>query len=111
MVASYIARHGVMRFLGEYHGEAEYPRGQEVIVRSERGLELGEVLCPASPRALQLLTEPTRGQIVRALTEEDRAQAERVRQAELQEFNRCQEFIKQRGMPMELVDVEHLFGG
>lgn len=113
MVATYITRHGVMRFLGEYQaiGEAAYCRGQAVIVRSERGLEVAEVLCESSPRAMQLIVEPTRGQIVRVMTDDDRALAQRVGQNELQEFNRCVEFIKQRSLQMELVDVEHLFGG
>jgi cell fate regulator YaaT (PSP1 superfamily) len=111
-MAAYIARHGTMRFLGEYEaGDASCCRGQSVILRSERGLESGEVLCPATARALQLIAEPTRGQIVRVMTEEDQAQAERLRQAELQEFNTCCAFIRQRSLQMELVDVEHIFGG
>jgi cell fate regulator YaaT (PSP1 superfamily) len=113
MVATYIARHGAMRFLGEYEavGEASYERGQAVIVRSERGLEIGEVLCPATAQAVLLISEPTRGQIVRVMSEDDCSQAQRLRQAELQEFQRCNEFIRERSMQMELVDVEHLFGG
>lgn len=113
MAASYITRHGVMKFLGEYQamGDATYARGQDIVVRSERGLEVGEILCESSPRALEMLVEPTRGQIVRPMSEDDRAQAQRVRQSELQEFGRGQDFIRQRSLPMELVDVEHLFGG
>jgi cell fate regulator YaaT (PSP1 superfamily) len=113
MVATYIARHGAMRFLGEYEavGEACYERGRAVIVRSERGLEVGEVLCPATPQAVGLISEPTHGQIVRAMTEDDCSQAERIRQNEVQEFQRCSEFIHERHLQMELVDVEHLFGG
>jgi cell fate regulator YaaT (PSP1 superfamily) len=113
MVATYIARHGAMRFLGEYEapGEAVYQRGQAVVVRSDRGLEVGEVLCPATPQAVRLIAEPTRGQIVRAMNKDDFSQAERIRQGELQEFDRCTEFIRQRSLQMELVDVEHLFGG
>src|SRR5262249_50304402 len=107
MVASYVARHGAMRFLGEYEalGDASYERGQAVIGRSERGLEVGEVLCPATAQAVRLISEPTHGQIVRVMTEDDCSQAERLRQTELQEFERCAEFIHQRSMQMELVDV------
>ena len=113
MGAKYIARHGTMRFLGEYEadGDAVYARGQNVVVRSERGLEVGEVLCEATPLALQLLTEPTRGQILRRLTDADLPDVDRVHQAELKAFETCNRFIAQRQLPMELVDVEHLFGG
>jgi len=113
MAAKYIIRHGSMRFLGEYEaGEGEsYARADEVVVRSERGLEVGQVLCPASPRALELLAEPTRGRILRRLTEEDRAALDRLRALEAEEMAGCQRFVTQRRLQMELVDVEHLFGG
>jgi cell fate regulator YaaT (PSP1 superfamily) len=113
MGAKYITRHGAMRFLGEYEaaGETAYARGDAVLVRSERGLEVGEVLCPATPATVQLLAEPTSGQIVRRLTDADQPDVERVRQAEVKAFETCNRFIAHRRLPMELVDVEHLFGG
>src|SRR5262245_19432236 len=112
MAATYIVRHGSMRFLGEYQaaGEAAHPRGQSVIVRSERGLEIGEVLCPATAQAVLLIAEPTRGQIVRPLSDADQTELGRIRQTEQREFASCLEFIRQRNLQMELVDVEHLFG-
>src|SRR5262249_53255654 len=113
MVASYIARHGAMRFLGEYTpvDETAYTRATPAVLRTERGLEIGEVLCECSPQALQMITEPTKGQIVRAVTEADRAESERLRQAEQVEFEKCKQFVQGRRLQMELVDVEHLFGG
>src|SRR5581483_8280945 len=108
MVAKYIVRHGSMRFLGEYEpGEGDsYARADEVVVRSERGLEVGQVLCPASPRALELLAEPTRGRILRRLTEEDRTALDRLCALEAEEMAGCQRFVTQRRWQMELVDVE-----
>jgi len=102
-----------MRFLGEYQPvpEATYARGQEVLIRSERGIESAEVLCESTPRALQLLSEPTTGQIVRAMTEEDITLARAVKEKEQAAFLRCQEFIQERKLQMELVDIENLFGG
>ncbi len=42
MAANWIVRHGAMRFLGEFDPEGrDYVRGAEVVVRTERGLELG----------------------------------------------------------------------
>ena len=111
--AKYIVRHGVMRFLGPFEpdGEALYARGADVIVRSDRGLEIGQVLCTANPRAVELLVEPTQGQIVRPLTADDRRQQEGLQERERQEFDACKRFIEGRKLQMELVDVEHLFGG
>jgi cell fate regulator YaaT (PSP1 superfamily) len=68
-------------------------------------------LCDATPQAVQLLAEPTRGQIVRRLTDADDPERLRIHEAEIQEFETCKRFIAQRSLQMELVDVEHLFGG
>jgi cell fate regulator YaaT (PSP1 superfamily) len=102
-----------MRFLGQYEadGDVTYLRGQAVIVRSDRGLEVGEVLCEATPLAVQLLAEPTHGQIVRCLTDADDPEVDRIRQAEVKAFETCNRFVSQRKLAMELVDVECLFGG
>jgi cell fate regulator YaaT (PSP1 superfamily) len=113
MASTYIVRHGAMRFLGEYEAADEqgYRRGDQVVVRSERGLEAGEVLCDANPRAVELLEEPTRGQILRQFSADDRAQVDRLREAEEHEMEACSRLISQRQLQMELVDVEHLLGG
>jgi cell fate regulator YaaT (PSP1 superfamily) len=112
MATQWIVRHGAMRFLGEFDPDiGEYARGVEVVVRTERGLELGEVLCPANPRALELIAEPTHGRIVRTLTDEDRGNRARLRELEERELETCTRFVQERRLQMELVDVEHLFGG
>jgi cell fate regulator YaaT (PSP1 superfamily) len=111
--SKYIVRHGTMRFLGEYEaaGEAAYHRGDAVVVRSERGVELGDVMCEASPRAVELITEPTRGQIVRTVAPDDDAQVQRAHANEQHAMDTCNRIIEQRKLQMVLVDVEQLFGG
>jgi cell fate regulator YaaT (PSP1 superfamily) len=113
MTTKYIVRHGVMRFLGEFESpkEAVYRHSDDVIVRTERGQEVGQVLCEADPRAVALLSEPTHGQVLRLVNTEDQKRIEKFQEYERQEFARCKEFIAQRKLRMELVDVEHLFGG
>jgi cell fate regulator YaaT (PSP1 superfamily) len=112
MAGAWIVRHGAMRFLGEFDpGLVAYKRGDEVVVRTDRGQELGQVLCEATPRALEFLSEPTRGRILRTLTDADRRERDRLVQAEAQELEACTRFVAQRRLQMELVDVEHLFGG
>ena len=112
MSTPWIVRHGAMRFLGPFDpGGDAYARGDDVVVRTDRGLEAGEVLCGATPQAVGLLAEPTRGRVVRRLTDEDRAALERLGDAERRELEACQHFVAHRRLQMELVDVEHLFGG
>jgi cell fate regulator YaaT (PSP1 superfamily) len=113
MGSKYIVRHGAVRFLGEYEAaeEAKYAHGTEVIIHSERGLEVGVVLCEANPHALQTLSEPTRGEIVRLFTAEDLARTDQLHELEQREMETCCRIVEQRQLQMELVDVEHIFGG
>src|SRR5713226_9556622 len=112
MASHLIVRHGAMRFLGEFDpGGDTYVRGEEVVLRTDRGMEIGQVLCAASPQALALLSEPTAGRILRRLTDKDRADRAQFRQREREELETCSRFAQQRHLQMELVDAEHLLGG
>jgi len=102
-----------MRFLGEFRGidPEGHKRGQEVIVRTDRGTELGEILCPATDRSAMFLSNPIRGDILRvvgAAEEQDRSALE-ARQAE--GIKVCRELIARRRLQMQLVDVEAILGG
>lgn len=112
-MANYIVRFGAMRLLGVFSSPdgQRFQRGVRVIAKTERGLEVGEVLCEATPRALGALANPPKGQILRAMTAEDANELKRIQAHQRQEFRVCQECIAKLGLEMELVDVEHLFGG
>ena len=113
MSSSYIVRYGASRFLGEFEAgdETLYARGARVVVRTDRGHEVGDVLCDANPETAQLVAELTRGKIIRKLTGEDQTTMESLGKAESHEFEVCRKLIEQHNLPMGLVDVEHLFGG
>jgi cell fate regulator YaaT (PSP1 superfamily) len=111
---TFLVRHGAMRFLGEFTnpGGATSRRGDVVIVRTERGQEWGEVLCPATPQAMTAIPEPTKGDILRVATAEDREKIVRIReQLQKQQYAKGVELVKQHRLPMQIVDVEFLFGG
>jgi cell fate regulator YaaT (PSP1 superfamily) len=112
MSKTYVVRYGQMRYLGEYEGLAgqEHPRGQRVVVRSDRGTELGEVLCPATDRSALFLENPTRGEILRTATVEDLAVEATLAEIKARGFAVCRECIARRRLQMDLVDVEVLFG-
>ena len=70
------------------------------------------MLCPATPQAVAAIPEPTRGDILRVATEEDRAKIARVREQQKQQFDaRASGSSRHHRLAMQLVDVEHLFGG
>jgi len=114
MEARFVVRYGATRFIGEFNskGRDGYPRGAQVIVRSDRGVEVGEVLCAASERTREYLGNPEpKGHILREATEQDRQKIDDLRLKEREEFRGCQELIAQQKLQMQLVDAEHLFGG
>jgi cell fate regulator YaaT (PSP1 superfamily) len=102
-----------MRFLGPFEPRdpGRYVRGDRVVARTERGLEVGEVVTEATLRAIEYLSEPSGGVILRRLSPEDQQQWERLADTERAEFDTCCRYIEQRRLQMSLVDVEHLFGG
>ena len=109
----YVVRYGVMRFLGVFSTSAgrEYRRGAKVVARTDRGLEAGEVLCEAAPDALAQLRDPGAGQILREMMPEDLNELGRIRQQGRAEMETCQQHVDRLGLKMQLVDVEHIFGG
>jgi cell fate regulator YaaT (PSP1 superfamily) len=102
-----------MRLVGEYEAVDGriHPRGERVLVRSDRGTEMGEILCPATERTAAFLENPFRGQILRVATPEDLAAERHLDSRVKQGLAACQEFVTKRRLQMDLVDVEAIFGG
>src|SRR5262245_39661493 len=109
----YVVRYGAMRFLGimTTRGEETFSRGTQVIARTDRGLECSIVLCEATEESTKELKNPTQGQIRRAMTSGDGLECSRLLAQQLDEFKRCRELVGKSGLQMELVDLEHVFGG
>jgi cell fate regulator YaaT (PSP1 superfamily) len=112
MTKTYVVRYGRMRFLGEYKGlpDCEHERGQQVMVRSDRGIELGDVLCPVSEKTSRFLPNPAQGEILRVATPEDKEQEARLAEDRNPVFATCHELITKRHLQMNLVDVELIHG-
>ncbi|MBA3315491.1 MAG: hypothetical protein M3552_06480 [Planctomycetota bacterium] len=112
--SGYVVRYGLTRFVAEFspRGSETYPRGAEVVVRTSRGTEWGEVLCAATPRTREFLgvAEPE-GRILRLATRSDREALERTRESEREAFRGGHEVVRESKLVMQLVDVESLFGG
>jgi cell fate regulator YaaT (PSP1 superfamily) len=110
---AYLVRHGTMRFLGSFDlpPELTWKRGDEVIIKSDRGIEHGYALCPATPAVMKTIPEPTQGVILRIVTPEDRKRLADVIDIQKKQYTRTAELIREHRLNMQLVDVEHLFGG
>jgi cell fate regulator YaaT (PSP1 superfamily) len=112
MAQTYIVRYGRMRLLGECRGlpDQDHLRGEQVVVRSDRGTELGEVLCLSSERTARFLSNPVQGEILRLANPDDRQQEAKLAADRPSAFSACQEFIAKRRLQMDLVDVEIIHG-
>lgn len=112
---AWVVRYGVTRLLGEFVIRGPHipvSRGTEVIVRSDRGTEWGEVLCAASESTREWLgIDKETGRILRLPTLDDERHKDRVAQLEVEEFNSCKQLIGEMSLQMQLVDTEHVFGG
>jgi cell fate regulator YaaT (PSP1 superfamily) len=102
-----------MRFLGVFSAPAgqSFRRGIQVIARTDRGLEAGEVLIEATADAIGRLTDPPTGQILRVMTTEDANELARIEKHTREELDICQRNVDQLQLNMQLVDLERIFGG
>jgi Uncharacterized homolog of PSP1 len=114
MLGQHWVRHGVLGSVGRFAAvdAQRYARGTRVICRTQRGLELGEVLAALDERfdaeAGQL---PAEGSLLRRVTVEDDLLLVRLERNREEAFRACEQRLAERRVPAVLVDVEHLFDG
>ncbi|HEY7308164.1 MAG TPA: PSP1 C-terminal domain-containing protein [Gemmataceae bacterium] len=86
-------------------------RGERVVVRGPRGVEIASVLREATPRHARFLPNTTVGQLLRRAgdADEDADSAMHVRGRQL--FDRGRLLAAELSLPLELLDVEVLLDG
>jgi cell fate regulator YaaT (PSP1 superfamily) len=106
----HLVRLGALGHVGRFTAvdAVTYPRGLKVILRTARGLEIGEILGPVNDA-------PTPGQsdgsILRGMTIEDQLLQARLEKNRQAAFDACINRIGELGLTATLIDVEHLFDG
>jgi cell fate regulator YaaT (PSP1 superfamily) len=108
-----IVRYGAMGLLGRFICMLSPWRcGQRVVIKSERGQEIGTLLCAwggcGSPSGV---SPQIRGEVLRGVTHADEVEARHLAESERREFAFSKECAAKRALPMKMVAVEHLFGG
>lgn len=126
-----LVRYGKMGLLGWIeHNEPEVPKTPtKVVIKTTRGLELGEVggsFCyksgqfKSSPEQVTTYYNPSDpkehpivdgGTFVRFATEEDLREAEHLEASAQEEAKTCMKFVREMNLPMKIIEAEHLFGG
>ena len=130
---SYLIRYGVMSHVGRFSAlpmcETIFERGQLVVIRTDRGVELGEVLTAVEGKPVAAGHQPgaTAAQegeidlgslvaadsphVLRLADPEDLARSKSAQAARPSRFSVCQRILQEGNWPWELVDVEPLLDG
>jgi len=125
-----LVRYGRLGLLGWFeHHEPRIPRlNSHVVIKTERGLELGEIVGIHSYRAGQFKSTPEQveqyyynrtkdypigegGTFVRFATREDLHEQEHLEKNAIAEAKCCQRIADELGLNMRIIEAEHLFGG
>jgi cell fate regulator YaaT (PSP1 superfamily) len=126
-----IVRHGRMNDIGLFeHSETRIPRlAAPVVIKTEKGLELGEIVGKYTPykgghfkytpeqisqyykdSEIDFEMVPA-GRFARYATPEDLSEDRHLRSMAAEEIQCCRRFIDELGLKMKVIDVEHIFGG
>jgi cell fate regulator YaaT (PSP1 superfamily) len=126
-----LVRYSRMRLLGLFeHNESQVPSvPTRVVVKTDKGLELGSVvgqLCAYRAGQLKLdddqikkyfddseipfSAEPA-GRFIRYATPEDINEEKHFKKIAKDETRFCRKLVKEMNLPMKIVDAEHIIGG
>jgi hypothetical protein len=105
---NHLIRVGALGHVGRFRSAdgLRYARGQRVVVRTARGLEVGEVLADEPQSA-----GDADGPLLRRMTDSDEMLAERLSRNRDAAYEACVRVLAERGSDAVLLDVEHLFDG
>jgi cell fate regulator YaaT (PSP1 superfamily) len=125
-----LIRYGRMGAMGWFeHSESHLPRiHTRVVIKTERGLEMGEVVGPYCYKAGQFRLNEEQvekyyqdsgaeqvieagGTFERFATAQDIHEEEKLNESAKEELECCRKYVKEMNLPMKVVGVEHIFGG
>lgn len=111
--AEFLVSHGKSGAFGRFAVEGAFAcsRGDRVVIRGPRGLELGTVLCPATDRQQRLLQHVPVGQIVRPARSEDEAWVQRGQALAIELAATARQLVREQALALEVLDAEVLLGG
>ena len=111
--ADYLVTFGLAGDFGRFRAgmALDLRRGSRVVVRTERGLELGQVLRSATDRHARFMPGAAVGELLRRAGPDDEAQARRMKERAALLLERGEARIAEQGIPVALLDAEVLLDG
>ncbi|MFL5338777.1 MAG: hypothetical protein ACJ8F7_01305 [Gemmataceae bacterium] len=103
----FLVSHGCAALLTRCRGPVPAARGDRVVIRSGRGLELGEVLCEAGP-APEVISP---GELLRLATADDEALSFQMNRRGNELMDSVQLAVTRDGLPLLPLDAEVLLDG
>lgn len=107
----YIVRCGLNRTIFSMSSRSEHQRGEQVIARSNRGLELGEVLCEITSHNEHATGKIPGGSIQRPAGPSELEVSAKLKRQAASDRADCQAVVESLGLKMHTIDVERIFGG
>jgi cell fate regulator YaaT (PSP1 superfamily) len=102
----YVVRCGLNRAIFSMQSKTQQNRGDQVIARSNRGFELGEVLCEITDQNQSSTENLPSGSIQRAASPTDLATSAQWKKQAIQEAAESQSIVDSLGLPMQIVEIE-----
>jgi len=107
----YLVSHGCAGEFARFRAMELFRRGDRVVVRSQRGLELGEVLCKCTARHTESLRDGFVGELLRRASSEDETIAAGLNERGQRLFEDGRRLAGELGLPLEIFDVEITLDG
>jgi len=103
-VISSLVQFGRSGFVGRFATPTAVARGDRVVVRGPRGVEIGVVLCEPGAAFTQSLS--TEGALLRIATDDDESQTAGFPAREAALLSEASDAATERGLPLTFVDAE-----
>ncbi len=109
----YLVSYGLLGDFGRFRARSPLAcrRSDRAVIRTHRGVEIGTVLRPATPRHARFLPNTTLGQLLHLTTPEDEQKQSQLQQRGLEVLERAAGLARQLELPLELLDGEMLLDG
>ena len=108
----YLVQYGHAAHVGRFTAaDVSVARGDRVVVRTPRGLELGDILCEAPDGFGESLDRVAGGELLRPASPTDQEEADAGTELASQLFTAATDAIATADLPLSVIDVELLLGG